>query len=104
MVSTAVAFPGRPDMVAARFVASFVTALIVGFAWSAVAKPDWLVSRMKAHDHGDRLDNFVSTAASDFLQAGGFLVAGAGLVAAMQTLGPRVCSTASVGRGWSPSS
>jgi len=88
MVSTAVAFPGRPEMVVGRFVASLVTALVVGFVWSAVAKPDWLVSRMKAHDHGNRLDNFVSTAASDFLQAGGFLVAGAGLVAAMQTLVP----------------
>lgn len=88
MVSTAVAFPGRPEMVLARFVASLVTAIIVGFVWSGTAKPGWLTSRMKLHDHGNRLDNFVSTAASDFLQAGGFLVAGAGLVAAMQTLVP----------------
>ncbi len=88
MVSTAVAFPGRPEMVGARFLASLVTALIVGFVWSAFAKPEWLSSRMAVHDHGGRLDGFVSTAASDFLQAGGFLVAGAGLVAAMQTLVP----------------
>ncbi|MCB1015371.1 MAG: permease [Acidimicrobiales bacterium] len=88
LASTAVAFPGRPEMVLARFVASLVTAMIVGFAWSRFARPDWLTSRMAAHDHGGRLDNFVSTAASDFLQAGGFLVAGAGLVAAMQTLVP----------------
>ena len=88
MVSTAVAFPGRPEMVVARFCASLVTAVIVGFFWSGFASPEWLTSKMKVHDHGDRLDNFVSTAASDFLQAGGFLVAGAGLVAAMQTLVP----------------
>jgi uncharacterized membrane protein YraQ (UPF0718 family) len=88
MVSTAVAFPGQPEMVLARFIASLVTALVVGFVWSGLARPDWLTSRLTVHDHGTKLDNFVSTAASDFLQAGGFLVAGAGLVAAMQTLVP----------------
>lgn len=88
MVSTAVAFPGQPEMVLARFCASLITALIVGFLWSGLASPEWLTSKMKVHDHGARLDNFVSTASSDFLQAGGFLVAGAGLVAAMQTLVP----------------
>ena len=88
MVSTAVAFPGQPQMVAARFLASLITAVIVGFFWSGFAHPDWLTSKMKVHEHGNRLDDFVSTAASDFLQAGGFLVAGAGLVAAMQTVVP----------------
>lgn len=88
MVSTAVAFPGQPEMVAARFLASLLTAVIVGFFWSGFAHPDWLTSKMKVHEHGSRLDDFVSTAASDFLQAGGFLVAGAGLVAAMQTVVP----------------
>lgn len=88
MVSTAVAFPGQPEMVAARFLASLVTAVVVGFFWSGFARPDWLTSKMQVHEHGNRLDDFVSTAASDFLQAGGFLVAGAGLVAAMQTVVP----------------
>lgn len=88
MVSTAVAFPGQPQMVAARFLAALITAVIVGFFWNGFANPDWLTSTMKLHEHGNRLDDFVSTAASDFLQAGGFLVAGAGLVAAMQTVVP----------------
>jgi uncharacterized membrane protein YraQ (UPF0718 family) len=88
MVSTSVAFPNQPEMVPARFGASLVTAMIVGFCWSAVAKPEWIEQRLAEHVHGSRPENFVATAASDFLQAGGFLVAGAGLVAAFQTLVP----------------
>ena len=88
MVSTAVAFPGQPEMVIGRFVASFLTAVVVGFVWSVVAKPDWIEDRLVAHRHGSSFENFVSTATSDFLQAGGFLVAGAGMVASLQTLVP----------------
>lgn len=88
LVSTAVAFPGRPEMVLARFVASFVTAVTVGLLWSRFAAPDWLESRLLAltdHSHGR---TFLDTAMSDFLQAGGFLVMGAALVATMHTLVP----------------
>ena len=39
MVATAVAFPGRPEMVAARFGASLATAVTVGLLWSRFASP-----------------------------------------------------------------
>jgi hypothetical protein len=41
VVATAVAFPGRPDIVVARFVASFLTAAAVGLGWARFGRPQW---------------------------------------------------------------
>jgi hypothetical protein len=89
LVSTAVAFPGHPEMVAARFIASFATAVIVGLIWARKAAPHWMRDPEPEHDHGTKLDAFVSTVTTDFVQAGGFLVIGAALVATMQTAVPQ---------------
>lgn len=88
LVSTAVAFPGRPEMVVARFVASLATAIVVGGLWSTFARDEEVDDVGAGHDHASRLDGFVASATTDFLQAGGFLVAGAGMVASFQTLVP----------------
>jgi uncharacterized membrane protein YraQ (UPF0718 family) len=89
MVATAVAFPGRPEVVAARFVASFLTAVVVGLLWSRFASGDWLQRRLlDAHVHSQGRA-FVDSALADFLQAGGFLVMGAALVATLQSVVPR---------------
>jgi uncharacterized protein len=88
IVSTAVAFPGRPDMVVARFIASLLAAVIVGWIWARFADPKWLQIRMPSHTHGTGIDGFVATATTDFVQAGGYLVVGAALVATLQTLVP----------------
>lgn len=99
MVSTAVAFPGRPEMVAARFAASLLAALVVGAIWSRFASGERLRSRLRAyheHSHGRA---FVSVAVSDFIQAGGFLALGAMLVATIQTLVPRTILSSVGGHG-----
>jgi uncharacterized membrane protein YraQ (UPF0718 family) len=88
LVSTAVAFRGNPQMVWARFSASFIAAVVVGFVWARWAKAGWLRSTAEEHVHAARLDTFVATATTDFVQAGGFLVIGAALVATLQTLVP----------------
>jgi uncharacterized protein len=88
MVATALAFPGQPRMVAARFVASFLVAVVVGALWWRWAPAGWLERRTSspdAHHHGGR---FVEAAASDLLQAGGFLVLGAAMVATLHTVVP----------------
>lgn len=86
IVSTAVAFPGHPAMVAARVLASLVTAVLVG--WWCLRRGERLRLRTRAapHDHGS---DFVATARHDFLHAGGFLVAGAMIAAAINTFVPR---------------
>jgi uncharacterized protein len=99
MVSTAVAFPGRPEMVAARFGASLLAAVAVGTAWSRFASPAWLERRLAAHAGHSHGRAFVDTAMSDLLQAGGFLVMGAALVATLHTVVPRTAFDAFAGGG-----
>lgn len=85
LVSTAVAFPGEPAMVAARFAGSLATALIMGWLWLRWGKLDWIAERAlrRLPDTAgrDRWRVFAETARADLVDAGGFLVLG-GLVAA----------------------
>jgi uncharacterized membrane protein YraQ (UPF0718 family) len=90
LVSTAVAFPGQPMMVVARFVASLATAVLVGW-WclSRGARLPILSRRIKYDEHASAGDRFVATVRHDFLHAAGFLVIGAILAAAVNTMVPR---------------
>ena len=91
LVSTAVAFPGRPEMVLARLVASLLTSIVVGLAWVAHGR-DELVARARrsSPDNTERPGlRFVATAQHDFLHAGGFLMLGAAMAATLQTVVPR---------------
>ncbi len=101
LVSTAVAFPGEPAMVAARFVASLLTAIGMGWLWLGLGRPAWLqvhraVTTGPTHlaREGVRSPNgrgnpqaeggwpvFWASCRHDVVQAGGFLVIG-GLAAA----------------------
>ena len=90
LVSTAVAFPGRPEMVIARFVASLLTAVLVG--WWVLSRGARLpiAKRLEAFDEGmSTREKFVETVRHDFLHAAGFLVIGAILAAAINTFVPR---------------
>jgi uncharacterized membrane protein YraQ (UPF0718 family) len=89
LVATAVAFPGRPEVVVARLVASMLAAIAVGLIWSRFGR-DALVTRGRRHVHEGRpLAVLFDTAQHDFLQAGGFLVVGAAAAATLQTVVPR---------------
>ncbi len=91
LVATAVAFPGQPEMVLARLLASTAAAVAMGMLWIAFGRDDLLTSvRSRATAPGSpRPSVFFATAQHDFLQAGGFLVIGAAAAATMQTLLPR---------------
>jgi uncharacterized membrane protein YraQ (UPF0718 family) len=89
LVSTAVAFAGQPEMVGARFSASFVTAVVMGWIWLRIGK-DHLITVPRRHAvSGNRLADFVSAARHDLLHAGGFLVLGAAVAASVNVLVPR---------------
>jgi uncharacterized membrane protein YraQ (UPF0718 family) len=91
MVSTAAAFPGQPEVVVARFVASFLAAVVVGLVWSRFGRDELLERvRRRQHEHeGPRLRVLVLTAQHDLLSAGGFLIIGAATAATLQTVVPR---------------
>ena len=90
LVATAVAFPGEPGMVVARFVASLLTAVVMGGIWSRWGNPAWVTARLpKMHeDDAPRWTVFTEAARHDFLTAASYLVIGAAAAAAMRVLLP----------------
>jgi hypothetical protein len=90
LVATAVAFPGQPRVVAARFVASLLTAVAVGLLWGRFGS-DALLDRARSRvpEGMTRWEAFSSTARHDFLHAGGWLVLGGITAATLQVVVPR---------------
>ena len=85
LVATAVAFPGHPEMVAARFAGSLATAVVTGWLWARFGKVGWFASKALARlpeREGSRWVTFAETARHDLVEAGGFLVLG-GITAAI---------------------
>jgi uncharacterized protein len=95
LVATAVAFPGQPAMVAARSIASLLTALIMGAVWSRWGHLGWITRRLPAAHKSDasKWTVFAEAARHDFLQAASYLVLGAAAAAAMHVLVPPVVFT-----------
>lgn len=93
IVSTAIAFYGIPQMVWARFIASFLAVVIAGWIWIIIGEDDMIqVQDARSgqagggcHSHQSdrttgkqwRLETFSNTALHDLTHAGGFLVLGA---------------------------
>jgi uncharacterized membrane protein YraQ (UPF0718 family) len=89
LVATAVAFPGHPAVVLARFVASLATALTVGWLWASTGRP--LPTRNRpVHDHGEgsKLSRATATASHDLAQTMGLLVVGAASAATLKAVFP----------------
>jgi uncharacterized membrane protein YraQ (UPF0718 family) len=89
MVATAVAFPGHPEMVLGRFAASLMAATVVGWVWARFGDDSILRRHAAEHREPERVDTFLHAMRHDFLQAGGYLVVGAAMAAALQTVVPR---------------
>ncbi|HSS68010.1 MAG TPA: permease [Nocardioidaceae bacterium] len=100
LVATAVAFPGQPEMVVARFAASLLAAVVVGWIWIRLGRDDLLLARRSPHVHADTKGAaFLQIAQHDFLNAGGFLIIGAATAGALQTIVPRSILTSLSGDG-----
>jgi uncharacterized membrane protein YraQ (UPF0718 family) len=89
LAATAVAFPGPPVVVLARFLASLLTAVVTGLLWTWLGRDVPMRSRSRPPHTGSRLGALAATAREDFLQAGGWLVAGAAAAATLQVVVPR---------------
>jgi uncharacterized membrane protein YraQ (UPF0718 family) len=91
LVATAVAFPGQPEMVLARFLGSLGTSIVVGLLWSRLGGEDW-VERARQRAAGTSATGwpaFSSAARHDLWDAGRWLVVGAAAAATLQVLVPR---------------
>jgi uncharacterized protein len=90
LVATAVAFPGRPAVVVARFLGSLLTSVVVGLVWSRLGREEWIDrARVRLVSGDTRWQSFSQTVREDFLQAGGWLVIGAMAAATLQAFVPR---------------
>lgn len=100
LVATAVAFPGQPEIVAARFIASLATAVVVGLLWSRFGREAWLRRRAsRIPEDAGRWETFRATASHDFLHAGGFLVVGGITAATLNVTIPRSVLDSLAGNG-----
>ncbi len=101
LIATAVAFPGQPQIVAARFTASLLTALIMGWLWTRTKRLRFL-GEIKVHDHGrtSRFTVFTDAASRDLVHAGGYLVVGAFAAATLQVIIPRQILDTVVSNEW----
>ena len=89
LVSTAVAFPADQEIVVARFAASFIVAVAIGWWWARRGTDDLL--SVEPHDHSEpgKWAQFSDTASRDLVHAGGYLVVGAAAAATLQLVIPR---------------
>ena len=90
LVATAVVFPGQPEMVLARCLASLATAVVMGALWSRWGRPGWVSRRLPRTTDTDqsRWTVFTEAGRHDFLQAGSYLVIGAAAAATLRVLVP----------------
>lgn len=103
LTATAVAFPNNPAMVAARLLASLVTAAVMGWLWLWLGKEKWLrpAAAHTGHQHGhSRWNEFRQGFQHDFLNAGGFLVLGAMAAATFNVAVPRSVLDTFSGSPW----
>lgn len=99
LVTTAVAFPGEPAMVLARFLASLAVAVGVGWIWVAVGGRLPMREQRAPHQaHG--LRGFLLTAQHDLVHTGGFLVLGAMVAASVNIFLPTAWLDAVADRLW----
>ncbi|MBT2510409.1 permease [Streptomyces sp. ISL-98] len=103
LASTAVAFPGSPEIVAARLIASLAASAVMGWLWLRLGRSEWLrmPARHTGHQHGhSRWEEFRLGFQHDFLHAGGFLVLGAMAAATFNVTVPRSVLDTFSGSPW----
>ncbi|MFE1944134.1 permease [Streptomyces massasporeus] len=101
LVATSIAFPGQPEMVLGRLVASLASAVVMGWLWARFGREEWLrLPKRAGQAPGGGPRAFVSGLQHDFLHAGGFLVLGAAAAATFDIVVPRSLLEVFTGSAW----
>jgi uncharacterized membrane protein YraQ (UPF0718 family) len=100
LIATAVAFPGQPLMVLARFGASLAVAVLVGWLWLRFGRSQWLRIPSRPHGDGPKWAQFGEAMRHDLLHAGGFLILGGLAAATLNVMVPREWLTTIAGVPW----
>lgn len=89
LISTAVAFPGQPVVVVARFAASLTAAMVMGWLFAG-RSAEALVeqARRRTAVTGSKWRVLADTSAHDLLHAGGYLVVGAAAASTLRLIVP----------------
>ncbi|GAA3239083.1 permease [Actinocorallia longicatena] len=88
MVSTAVAFPRDPGLVAGRFAASLTVAVLAGWLWLRFGRTDLIRIPQGPPPGAGRWDSFRQAMRHDLMHAGGFLVVGGVAAATINVVVP----------------
>lgn len=102
LVATSIAFPGQPEMVLGRLLASLGTAVVMGWLWARFGREEWLrpPKRSGGQPPGGGPRAFATGLQHDFLHAGGFLVVGAAAAATFAVVVPRSLLEVFTGSAW----
>jgi uncharacterized membrane protein YraQ (UPF0718 family) len=96
VVATLVAFPGRPEMALARWVAALATSMTVGLLWTRLGRP----LPLPPHDRDTRPWRIMlHTVVDDTSSSAGYLAVGAAAGATLTVLVPRGWVNALAGLG-----
>jgi uncharacterized protein len=86
VIATLVAFPGRPEMAAARWLAALATSMIVGLLWTRLGRP---LPPQPPTPPGPRWRALAHTVVDDTASSIGYLAVGAAAGATVSVLVPR---------------
>lgn len=90
MIATAVAFAGQPEMVLARFVASLLASVVIGWIWVRFGRAEWLRLPSRQPVPGEsKWRVFRESMVHDMMHAGGYLVVGGLAAATINVMVPR---------------
>jgi uncharacterized protein len=89
LTATAVAFPGKPEMVVARGAAGLLVAVAMGWLWLRLGKTEWIRLPHRPDVDGEsKWHAFWAAVRHDVMHAGGYLVLGAAAAATINVVVP----------------
>ncbi|MBB4741226.1 uncharacterized membrane protein YraQ (UPF0718 family) [Actinoplanes octamycinicus] len=89
LTATVIAFPGQPQMAVARGLASLVVAVVMGWLWLRLGRPEWIrLPHRPDLDDTSKARAFWAACRHDVMHAGGFLVLGAAAAATINVVIP----------------